>query len=162
MTVTVQTIQFDHENNSHRHDGVSIKKNSNEPILNPEWQAGITTEPHHSLVAYARDGILGNTVFIKAQFFSTDPNSVTCIQAINAGNGGKLLDTDSDESQGDLEQFLSILPATDITTVEFDDEGRSALVAFRIPNALPPNIGVGIYDIRLLWKCRVDSFIILE
>src|SRR5687768_16481406 len=133
MTISLETISFNHDGNSATSDALTIRKNRYQEVTAPEWRRGMT-RPEDSPAAYIASQISANGLTIQATFRRevNDPTSVG-ISAI--GQTG----TERGNVLGDIKP-KTIHFVGDLLTAEFE-------------LASPPaNPGVGRWDISWVWS----------
>jgi hypothetical protein len=97
MNVTLEAIQFNHQENLASHDAFTIWQNQTCTIPLPEW-----TPNQNFPAAYARDAIGKNTINVKAKFAWNDPTvPSTWVQAR--------------DGHGSTTNVLGIVPSTEIS-----------------------------------------------
>ena len=74
MSVQVEAIKFNHDQNSAIDDALNIRRNATAQVLSPEWQRGVTINPEDSAAAYSINTTQGETLTIQVQLRRTTPD----------------------------------------------------------------------------------------
>jgi hypothetical protein len=79
MSVQLESITFNHDQATHGHDALNIRRNAAQAVVLPEWQRGVSVAPADSPAAYSLNDVRGNTVSIQVVLRRLDPR-ITCVQ----------------------------------------------------------------------------------
>ena len=163
MSVQVEAIKFNHDQNSAIDDALNIRRNATAQVLSPEWQRGVTINPEDSAAAYSINTTQGETLTIQVQLRRTTPDIDTIkVRAVDPvlwwyrGPQGclywLLTKLGAKVDPGPPTDPLNVLGEVKAKEVTFNADGLTDFVTFELENPLIWSRGVGVYDIKWLWQ----------
>lgn len=135
MTVELEGIKFNYEDDLTKTGTFNIRRNETTPVSIPEWPPQQGSDFKSSPAAYAIAG-LPEVLTIQASFNAGGLQGPVTVKAVA---------TSSDKILGDVEM------------VEIPASGSSGFIPLKLPNALVNSAGVGIHDITWSWQFSTPS-----
>lgn len=163
MTVTLESISFNHDTGSHHRDALNIRRNVTTEVTRPEWRRGATVNPEDSPAAYARAAVGSNTVTVVA-VFSAGPGDPSSVQVRAVDNV-----VVPPDPPGCLGWFIglirrilralfgNVLGEPQERTVTFAAGGTSGPVEFTLAYTRLATARVGVYTTEWRWQYRAGQ-----
>jgi len=178
MGVVVTAIQFNTDPLVKRRSALNVRRNASSFNPFPEWQRTVTETAGESVAAYAiRQVGGGDDLVIRASFTRTDPSlrsvEVRAIQAPRPEFPWWLFPLPAPPQLASLDPYGfylyvyayrlwliwiasggNVLGEVRPRRVEFEPDGTTGLLPFRLENVRLRDRGVGVHDVAWLWQYR--------
>ena len=160
MGIQVHQIQFCWNPANPSGSAISIRKNAEIELPNPEWTQGRNFTFNDSRAAYAINPIKGKKVFIKASFKTKDPAlfnkevEIRAVQPPMAHQFNPLLSVLVNFLQVVISTQVNVLGEVKARKIKFNVKGESSLEPFELMNHRLVERGVGISPVKWFWQFR--------
>lgn len=164
MSILLEAINFNHNQESATADALNVRKNNTEFIEPPEWlrsSGNAQPGPRSLPAAYARDLVGANTITIRAQFKRLPGSTLETVE-ICAVDGHSVSPSRRDGACGvPVNTTLNGLGVNVLGTVKsrsvmFGDNGETGLEEFELENVRIAEAGVSVSEVVWRWHFRRD------